>query len=118
MEVTFNTQMLGTLIVSCFVIYMVYLWYKTNKEAFKKGEKPQNKYLNVAVFTVILGLVSVYVYSPVKVQTPKMSTIEYTEQYDDSIPERVVIEKETLDQAQEKFLKDIDKENKQNKQNK
>lgn len=116
MEVTFNTQMLGTLIVVCFVFYMVYLWYKTNKDAFQKGEKPQNKYLKVAVFTVILGLISVYVYNPVKVQTPKMSTIEYTEQYDDSLPERVVIEKETLDQAQEKFLKDIDKkESKQNK---
>lgn len=93
MEYTFSTQMLGTLLFFLTLGVLCFLGYK----------KKNVNYYKMSAFLLFLGFIFTFVWNPIKLDSPKMSTIEYYEKEEIVVPERVVVETQTLEQKQNKL---------------
>lgn len=98
MEYTFSTQMLGTLLFFVAIVLQLYLGYKKKKNSFYKS----------AGILLFLGFVFTYIWNPVKLDSPRMSDIEYQEQEQIIVPEKVTVETQTLEQKQNKLEKKVE----------
>lgn len=90
MEYTFSTQMLGTSIFFTVVMLLLYLGYK----------KKNKSYYKASGVILVLGFIFTYIWNPVKLDSPKMSDIEYQEQIQIIVPKKVVVKTQTLEQKQ------------------
>lgn len=94
MEVTFSTQMLGTLL---FFLSLGGMTYKT----YVSEKKLKSNWFKGFIITVTAGFIITYIWNPVKLVTPNMSDIEYQEKKVLVVPPKVVVGTKTLEQEQQ-----------------
>lgn len=109
-EFAFSTQNLGTTSFIFLCVYLLYRFYKNNKDVFfgDSDDKIDYKNLKQCGIVLIVGWVLIMLYNPIKTTQPKMSDIEYRESTPMVVPERIQVKTESLEDKQNKLASKVD----------
>lgn len=96
-----STQGLGSVLFFLFLGFCVYRTVILNKDL---EEKPFNlKWVKIGGVVLFLGVCYTFWYSPVKVVQPSMIDVEMREQHQVTVPEKVIVIEESLQDKQNKL---------------
>lgn len=90
MDITYSTQMLGTVFFVIILAFLVYKGFMTRSV----------KYYKASGILLAVGFIITYVWNPVKVVSPPIENYEALYKVDIVVPDKVVVEVDTLEDKQ------------------